>query len=66
MTTNSGILVDFEDVWDAETFLDSETVELFGRGYTFDPNNDDADDELTLFGSDTTVVVCAGYLCARI
>lgn len=54
------VVIDFEDAWDAETFTDSESIELFGRAYTFDPNNDNAEDILTLFGSDTTLVVAKG------
>lgn len=54
------VYIDFDKQWDAETFADSESIELFGRAYTFDPNNDNADDILTLFGSDTTLLVGKG------
>ncbi|MGV8150664.1 MAG: hypothetical protein ACP5NV_02970 [Candidatus Woesearchaeota archaeon] len=54
------VSIDFQDDWDAAVFTDSETIELFGRAYTFDPDNTNADDILTLFGSDTTIMVGKG------
>lgn len=54
------VVVDFDKVWDVTDFSDSESIELFGRAYTFDPNNAIDDDVLTLFGSDTTLIVSKG------
>lgn len=54
------VVVDFEDSWDAEDFTNGETIELLGRVYTFDQKNTNDDDILTLFGSDTTLLVAKG------
>ncbi|MGV8162583.1 MAG: hypothetical protein ACP5N2_04600 [Candidatus Nanoarchaeia archaeon] len=50
----------FDDEWDAEEFTESQSIELFGQVYTFDPNNDNADEVLTLFGTDSEVYVEKG------
>jgi hypothetical protein len=54
------IIVDFQDTWDAEDFLYSETIELFDQQYTFGSKNDNDDDVLTLYGSETTMLVSKG------
>jgi len=54
------VVVDFEQNWDAADFTDSETIELFGRAWTFDPDNTNTADTMTLFGSDTTLIVAKG------
>ncbi|MFA5797601.1 MAG: hypothetical protein WC916_06240 [Candidatus Woesearchaeota archaeon] len=53
------VTVDFNDIWDTADFTESETFELFGRAYTLDPTNMDSD-KLTLYGSDTTIIVAKG------
>ncbi|HYD04066.1 MAG TPA: hypothetical protein VEC16_07260 [Alphaproteobacteria bacterium] len=54
------LTIDFQDLWGAEDFVESETIELFGTSYTFDPDNANDEDILTLFGSENTVVVGKG------
>jgi len=55
-------VVDFDDELDlsghddTEGLTDSETIDLFGKTYTFDPDHAESDD-ITLYGSDVTVVV---------
>lgn len=51
--------VHFKDVLDATDLTDSETIEMFGKTYTFDPDNADGQD-FVLYGSDTTVVINQG------
>ena len=48
--------IDFDDTVNVSAFQDSESIDMFGKTYTFDPNNVDSGD-LTLYGSDTTVTV---------
>lgn len=48
--------VHFKDTVDAEELDDSETIDVFGRSYTFDPDNANGDD-FVLYGSDRTVIV---------
>lgn len=43
-----------------EGLVDSETINLFGIDYTFDPNNQEDDDSITLFGADSTTLVNMG------
>jgi hypothetical protein len=52
--------IDFTDTWSASDFVNSETIELFGRAYTFDQNNADTDPTLIMYGSDTTLLVGKG------
>ncbi|HYD03199.1 MAG TPA: hypothetical protein VEC16_02770 [Alphaproteobacteria bacterium] len=49
--------IDFSDTWNAEDFLDSETIELFGKSYIFDPSNENDEEVLTLFSSEHTIIV---------
>ncbi|MFA6073829.1 MAG: hypothetical protein WC758_06980 [Candidatus Woesearchaeota archaeon] len=53
-------VVDFEDTWSATDFVNSESIELFGQMYTFDPNNANADDFLVLFGTESEVYIEKG------
>ncbi|MBD3209580.1 hypothetical protein GF367_04160, partial [Candidatus Woesearchaeota archaeon] len=46
--------VDFKDNVNATELDDSETIEMFGKTYTFDPDNENGED-FVLFGSDQTV-----------
>lgn len=48
--------VDFFDLLPVTEFDNSESIEMFGKVYTFDPNHAVGDD-LTLYGSDLTVSV---------
>ncbi len=48
--------VDFDDTVDLTAFQDSERITMFGKSFTFDPNNAVGDD-LVLYGSDSTVYV---------
>lgn len=62
------VVVDFDDTWslnkdaDDDTGINegSTTIELFGRAYTFDPNDVQGDQYMTLYGSDTTLLVGKG------
>jgi hypothetical protein len=51
--------VEMLDTLDVTALKNSESIDMFGKTYTFDPNHD-ADGDLTLYGSDTTVVVNQG------
>ncbi|MGV8171692.1 MAG: hypothetical protein ACP5OA_03295 [Candidatus Woesearchaeota archaeon] len=59
--TSAGLLytttVAFDDKWAATDFVNSETIELFGSQYTFDPDNTKSDDVLILYGSETTMLI---------
>jgi len=52
-------VIDFQDTWNATDFVNSETIELFGTEYTFDPDNDGGA-ELIMYGSETTLLVAKG------
>ena len=53
--------VEFDETTDLAALQDSETIEMFGRSYTFDPSNaDNGSGDLTLFGSDVSVQVTQG------
>lgn len=54
------VVIDFQDAWDASDFQNSETIELFGTEYTFDPDNTNTNDVLTLYGSETTLLIAKG------
>ncbi|MGV8141164.1 MAG: hypothetical protein ACP5NW_01840 [Candidatus Woesearchaeota archaeon] len=54
------ITVDFEDNWNASELDHSETLELFGTQYTLDPDNEWNDDVLTMYGSETTILIAKG------
>lgn len=51
------VVLDFKDSWSAEDFKNSETIDLFGKEYTFDPKNKNDARYLTLFGSETTTTI---------
>lgn len=53
-------IIDFQDSWSASDFTNSETIELFGTEYTFNPKNTNTNDVLTLYGSDTTLLIAKG------
>jgi hypothetical protein len=57
-TGNPAIIysVEFDTAVNVTELTDSESIEMFGKVYTFDPNHALGDD-LTLFGSDVTVTV---------
>jgi len=48
--------VEFDNSVNVTELTDSESIEMFGKKYTFDPNHD-LNDDLTLYGSDVTVTV---------
>ena len=60
--------IDFDDAWslnedsadDTGINEGSTTIELFGRSYTFDPNDKFDDSYMTLYGTDTTLLVAKG------
>jgi hypothetical protein len=52
--------ISFDDDFNAEDFTESQSIELFGQMYTFDPNNLNTDDVLTLFGTESEVYVAKG------
>ncbi|MEM4711156.1 MAG: hypothetical protein QXL18_04360 [Candidatus Woesearchaeota archaeon] len=54
------VVIDFQDSWSASDFTNSEAIELFGRAYTFDQKNSNNNSVLTLYGSDTTLLVGKG------
>jgi hypothetical protein len=51
--------VEMTDQLDLTDLTDSETIEMFGKTYTFDPNHD-AGDDVTMYGSDVTVIISQG------
>ncbi len=48
--------VEFDDAVNVTELEDSESMVIFGKEYTFDPNHD-LDDDLTLYGSDVVATV---------
>lgn len=62
------VLVDFTDSWSLNEDSDDDTginegsaaIDMFGRSYTFDPNNYWDDDTMVLFGSDSTLTIKKG------
>ncbi len=48
--------IDFDDDANITALTDSETIDMFGKTYTFDANNG-LDDDLVMYGSDVTTTI---------
>lgn len=46
------LVVDFDEAANLSALTDSESIEIFGKVFTFDPANDETDTDVILFGSD--------------
>ncbi|MBN1275380.1 hypothetical protein JXA12_03740 [Candidatus Woesearchaeota archaeon] len=53
-------IVEFDDEVTVAKLTKSQSIEMFGMKYTFDPNMAVGDDELILYGSDLSVTVSQG------
>ncbi len=53
-------VADFKDKWSASDFVNSESIELFGQVFTFDPSNTNTKDTLTLYGTQSQVYIEKG------
>jgi len=53
-------VIDFKDQWSAADLVAGESIQLFGRAFTFDQSNANDKDTLTLYGTDSTVLVAKG------